>query len=105
MAGRTSKQCRERYVNYLDPQLNLGEWTRDEDLRLVAMRSDHKMGWADIGRALNGRAANVVKNRFGLLQRKHDDGSAERQRGSRRPAHVAAGDLWPALAASAGADR
>lgn len=32
--GRTSVQCRERWVNVLDPKLNKGSWTLEEDAKL-----------------------------------------------------------------------
>lgn len=28
LPGRTGKQCRERYVNHLNPRLKSSEWTR-----------------------------------------------------------------------------
>ena len=31
MPGRTGRQCRDRYHNYLDPVLTNGPWTSDED--------------------------------------------------------------------------
>ena len=30
--GRSGKQCRERWYNHLEPGVNKGEWTTEEDL-------------------------------------------------------------------------
>merc|ERR1711957_682404 len=37
LPGRQGKQCRERYVNHLDPELKKGEWTDDEEAILIAL--------------------------------------------------------------------
>jgi hypothetical protein len=31
LEGRIGKQCRERWFNHLDPSINKGEWTPEED--------------------------------------------------------------------------
>jgi hypothetical protein len=33
--GRTGKQCRERWHNQLDPNINKNEWTEEEEQRLL----------------------------------------------------------------------
>lgn len=33
--GRTAKQCRERWSNHLDPNVNKGEWTPEEDKTII----------------------------------------------------------------------
>ena len=33
---RSGKQCRERWHNHLDPVINKGEWSEEEDARLIA---------------------------------------------------------------------
>jgi hypothetical protein len=34
IAGRTGKQCRERWINILNPQVKKGDWTTEEDKML-----------------------------------------------------------------------
>jgi hypothetical protein len=34
MPNRTPRQCKERWRNYLDPQINNGEWMADDDQKL-----------------------------------------------------------------------
>lgn len=35
LPGRKGKQCRERWHNHLNPDINKDAWTNDEDLKLV----------------------------------------------------------------------
>ena len=49
MEHRTSKQCRERYTNNLDPNVGRkGNWTPDEDVMIKDMQ--HRIGnkWTKI---------------------------------------------------------
>lgn len=64
MENRTAKQCRDRYFNYLDPNIKNLEWTPEEDeiLREKVMEIGNK--WCDISFYLPGRGANNIKNRW-----------------------------------------
>jgi len=71
LPGRQGKQCRERFVNHLDPELKKGEWTDDEEAILIAMHEHHGNRWALISKQLPGRSANDVKNHWhSTIQRK-----------------------------------
>ncbi|CAN0538969.1 unnamed protein product, partial [Scytosiphon promiscuus] len=59
MGGRTYKQCRERYTNYLKDGLNCGPWSKEEDEVLLLMHAKIGNKWAEIARHLKG---NTVKN-------------------------------------------
>ena len=37
MKNRTARQCRERYNDYLNPALNKGEWTIEEEKKLIEL--------------------------------------------------------------------
>jgi hypothetical protein len=71
LPGRQGKQCRERFVNHLDPALKKGEWTDDEEAILIAMHEHHGNRWANISKQLPGRSDNDVKNHwYSTIQRK-----------------------------------
>ena len=61
---RMGKQCRERFFNHLDPTLNKGQWTNEEDLYILKKQQRVGNKWSEIARDLVGRTENQVKNRF-----------------------------------------
>jgi hypothetical protein len=68
---RHGKQCRERWINHLDPAISRGPWTDEEDLRML--RSFQSVGgkkWADISKMMKDRTENSVKNRWNSLYKK-----------------------------------
>jgi hypothetical protein len=69
-AGFTSRQCRERWHNYLDPYLDHESWSDDDDRRLLDEFARVGPRWAAIAGCFAGRSGNSVRNRFFLLQRK-----------------------------------
>ncbi|KAL5815509.1 hypothetical protein ACOSQ4_026150 [Xanthoceras sorbifolium] len=65
--GRTQVQCRERWVNSLDPSVNRGEWTEEEDLRLEAAIEEHGYCWSKVAAFLSSRTDNQCWRRWKAL--------------------------------------
>ena len=62
--GRIGKQCRERWHNYLDPNVKLGNWCLEEELTLERGVSELGHLWSAIARRLPGRTDAMCKNRW-----------------------------------------
>jgi len=50
-----------RWVNVLDPSLNRGAWTEEEDLRLKAAIVEHGYCWSRIAACLASRTDNQCR--------------------------------------------
>lgn len=67
--GRTGKQCRERWLNQLNPTLNKEHWLPHEDSILTHYQAFYGNSWSKIAHFLPGRSPNSVKNRWSFLMR------------------------------------
>eukprot|EP00344_Euplotes_crassus_P010024 CAMPEP_0197004864 /NCGR_PEP_ID=MMETSP1380-20130617/26131_1 /TAXON_ID=5936 /ORGANISM="Euplotes crassus, Strain CT5" /LENGTH=575 /DNA_ID=CAMNT_0042423801 /DNA_START=20 /DNA_END=1747 /DNA_ORIENTATION=- len=68
---RKGKQCRERWINHLDPEVNKGPFTVEEDILMIEIQLETGNRWAYISTFLKGRTENQVKNRFKTLIKKY----------------------------------
>jgi len=68
--GRLGKQVRERWYNHLDPMLNKGPWTPEEDALLLQLQAAMGNRWCEIAKNISGRSENAVKNRWNSAQRR-----------------------------------
>lgn len=62
--GRSAKQIRERWNGHLNPRINKGPWTHEEDLILFEKQQVLGNKWAEISKFLPGRTDTIVKNRW-----------------------------------------
>ena len=69
--GRTGKQCRERWLNHLNPEVNKGPWTQEEEEQLFMLRKAFGHKWKLIAQNMPGRSDNEVKNHFYKKVRKN----------------------------------
>lgn len=70
MKTRNPRQCRERWNNYLNPELNVEPWTKEEDEILLKKHKEFGGRWSKIGMFLKGRSDNAIKNRYMQYSRK-----------------------------------
>lgn len=62
--GRSGRQCRDRYYNYLKPGYINGEWTPQEDEIIKEQFELYGSQWSLIEKMLPKRSANSIKNRW-----------------------------------------
>lgn len=53
--GRIGKQCRERWLNHLNPVVTKGEWTEEEDRAILLSHQANGNKWATLANQLPGR--------------------------------------------------
>ena len=61
---RNGKQIRDRYLNVLDPSINKGKFTKEEDELLTKLYRIKGQKWAEISKFFPNRTTDMIKNRF-----------------------------------------
>ncbi len=71
MHTRNGKQIRDRFLNYLDPNIKKDGFTSEEDKKIILLYKDFGPKWSFISQNLEGRTSDIIKNRFhSYLKRK-----------------------------------
>lgn len=60
MHWRTGKQIRERFINQLNPEIKIGEWTQEEDLLILELFKKFGSKWTEISKQLAGRPVYIM---------------------------------------------
>lgn len=69
MPGRSGKQCRERWLNHLRPDIRRGSWSEEEELVLAKGHLELGTRWSALAQRLPGRTENSIKNRWNATLR------------------------------------
>lgn len=70
MVTRSPRQCRERWVTYLSPNVIMGNWTDKEDDLLIQLQRDFGSHWKLIASWFPNRTDVALRNRFSVLKRR-----------------------------------
>lgn len=69
--GLTERQCRDRYMGFLNPKLNTSPFTRQEDLMILDLHKKVGNKWKHIAKEMKTNRSNImVRNRFYSLSKK-----------------------------------
>ncbi|MDR3549282.1 MAG: Myb-like DNA-binding domain-containing protein [Candidatus Pacebacteria bacterium] len=63
-SAKSGKQCRERYRNYLDPQIGKKEWTKSDKTVFLLLHKQYGNRWGQIAKYFVGRSDISLKNLF-----------------------------------------
>lgn len=67
---RNSRQCRDRYYHYLNPNINKLMWSKEEDDLLMEKVENEGKKWKKFEKFFPGRTEVQLRNRYNLLARK-----------------------------------
>lgn len=68
--GRTGKQCRERWMAHISPDVRTDEFSDDEIRLLLDLHEKYGNSWSYMSQFFDRRPPNVIKNKFNCILRK-----------------------------------
>ena len=69
--NKSGKQCRERWISFLCPNINKGIWSEKEENILFSTQLKIGNKWSELAKLLPGRSENDIKNHFYSKLRKY----------------------------------
>lgn len=70
MKNRSVRQCKERYLHYLSPNIIKRDWTPEEDMLLLFNIQKYGKAWKKLEILFPGRTEIDIRNRFNILFRR-----------------------------------
>lgn len=70
MGKKTVRQCRDRYCNYVNPDINLGSWTIEEEELLMKKYKELGPKWSLMKNYFNKRTEVNIKNHLVVMVKK-----------------------------------
>lgn len=64
LPNRSARQCRERWISYLSPNITNGPWSTSEDQLLLQLVQQYGTKWTEISRYFINRSDANIKNRY-----------------------------------------
>lgn len=77
MKKRSTRQCRDRWINYLSPLAINGTWTSEEDKLLIEKVETYGRKWKFLTQFFFGRTDINIKNHYNFIQKKFLKKTAE----------------------------
>ena len=85
---RNERQCKDRWMNFLSPNINKGEWTKEEDKILMDKYMEIGSQWKVISKYLKGRTHVSIRNRFQRLKRNNAFDKYEKSKDNERKSNI-----------------
>ena len=70
--GRNTRQCHDRWVYYLNPNVKKSPWTEEEEKMLCKCVREIGPHWVRIARFFEGSTDTQIKNKWNVLKRRMD---------------------------------
>ena len=71
LGSRSGRQCRERYINYLSPNITKLPWTNEEEEKLIYLYYQIGPKWSYIAKSFPNRTDIAIRNHWALLKRRN----------------------------------
>ena len=72
MPGRNLRQCKDRWMYYLSPNVNTAPWSNEEEQKLVRLVKEIGPHWVKIASLFDRRTDTQIKNKWNVLKRRID---------------------------------